>query len=78
MSAMKDLLIIAFSETTMALYMERCGKEEGKSGRIIPLPKQMAAGCGLAWATPEREREPWEVWMKAHGIVWETMAEVRL
>ena len=32
-------------------------KELGVPGRLIPIPRQLSAGCGLAWSVPERERE---------------------
>ena len=56
----QDYLVITFSETTTALYMERICKADGKDGRLIPLPRQISAGCGLAWATTQREWEPSE------------------
>ncbi|NJP40495.1 DUF3343 domain-containing protein [Oscillospiraceae bacterium HV4-5-C5C] len=49
-------LIIAFGETTAALKMEACCQQEELPGRLIPLPQQIRAGCGLAWAAgPEAE-----------------------
>ncbi|MDD2213921.1 MAG: DUF3343 domain-containing protein [Oscillospiraceae bacterium] len=49
-------LIIAFGQTTAALKMETCCQHEGLPGRLIPLPQQIRAGCGLVWAAaPEAE-----------------------
>lgn len=47
-------LIIAFATTTAAMAMEAACKEN--EGRLIPIPREISAGCGLAWcAEPEQE-----------------------
>lgn len=49
-------LVITFKTTTMAMAMETCCKKMQAPGRIIPVPKLISAGCGLAWcADPEDE-----------------------
>ena len=45
----KNWLIITFENTTDAIMMEREAKTKEAPGRIIPLPSQISAGCGLAW-----------------------------
>ena len=42
-------LIITFHTTTEAMAMEKACKESGAEGRIIPVPRSISAGCGLAW-----------------------------
>lgn len=46
----REYLIVTFAATTMALMMERACKQAGAPGRLIPLPKAIDAGCGMAWA----------------------------
>ncbi|MBQ3104555.1 MAG: DUF3343 domain-containing protein [Lachnospiraceae bacterium] len=75
---MEEYLIITFEETTMALYMERICKREKKEGRMIPLPKAIDAGCGLAWATRERDEEVWKRFLERENIAYERMVEVEL
>lgn len=41
--------VIGFATTTQAMAWEAYCKEENIPGRIIPLPEQLSAGCGLAW-----------------------------
>ena len=48
--AVRKYLIVTFATTTMALMMERACKRAGAPGRLIPLPKAIDAGCGMAWA----------------------------
>ena len=52
-------LIITFHTTSDAIAFEKACKETGRSGRMIPVPRELSAGCGLAWRmTPE----DWEYW----------------
>ncbi|MDO4490895.1 MAG: DUF3343 domain-containing protein [Lachnospiraceae bacterium] len=54
----QNKLVITFKTTTMAMMMERVCKEMQAPGRIIPVPKSISAGCGLAWcADPEAETQ---------------------
>lgn len=41
--------IITFDTTTDAMAMEDFSKHSDVSGRLIPIPNQISAGCGLAW-----------------------------
>ncbi|MGN0316086.1 MAG: DUF3343 domain-containing protein [Fusicatenibacter sp.] len=71
-----NYLVITFSETTMALYMEKKCKEDGMGGRLIPLPGEIDAGCGLAWATRCKERGIWQKYLADQQIEYEEMVEV--
>lgn len=45
----KHYQVITFNTTTEAMAMEKqCGLN-GIPGRLIPVPRQITAGCGLAW-----------------------------
>lgn len=44
--------IVSFDSTTDAMMMHMTASRTGLPGRIIPLPRQIAAGCGMAWAAP--------------------------
>lgn len=47
-------LVVAFSTTAAAISCEELCQSKGLPGRMIPVPGQVSAGCGLAWkATPE-------------------------
>ena len=51
-----EKLVITFHTTTDAMAMEHISKEQGAPGRLIPVPRAISAGCGLAWcAEPEQE-----------------------
>ncbi|CQR71197.1 hypothetical protein SOV_47130 [Sporomusa ovata DSM 2662] len=47
-------LVITFPTTTAAMAMEAAC--ESKQGRLIPIPREISGGCGLAWcAEPHLE-----------------------
>lgn len=54
----KDKLIITFYTTTDAMHMESVCKRTNTQGRMIPVPREISAGCGLAWCVdPKYEDE---------------------
>lgn len=48
--------IVTFSCTSDALAAEAKSNAHLLPGRIIPVPSEIAAGCGLAWCVPESAR----------------------
>ncbi|MCI5623986.1 DUF3343 domain-containing protein [Anaerostipes sp.] len=64
-------LVVTFETTTGAIKMETLCKEHNISGRLISVPKQITAGCGMAWCTePEKEKNLKEFMLK-QKIIWE-------
>ena len=52
----KPTLIITFATTTQAMAMEKFCAKQGLPGRLIPVPREITAGCGLSWkALPEEK-----------------------
>ena len=45
----KPALVITFHATSQAMAAEELFRRAGLPGRMIPVPSQIAAGCGLAW-----------------------------
>lgn len=61
-----DKLVISFPSTTTALAMEAaCGSGRG---RLIPVPVQLSAGCGLAWCAEPALAEELEDIMRENNI----------
>lgn len=48
----ENRLIVTFHTTIEAMEVEQFCKQRGIVGRLIPLPTQIHAGCGLAWSAP--------------------------
>ncbi len=68
-------LIVTFHTTADAMAMEKCCKEHRVFGRLIPVPREISAGCGLAWCTELEEREKVQETMKKVGIEEEDIHE---
>ena len=45
-------LVITFHTTAAAMAMEKFCKEENVPGRLIPVPRELTADCGMAWCAP--------------------------
>ncbi|MCR4955604.1 MAG: DUF3343 domain-containing protein [Lachnospiraceae bacterium] len=57
MRVKKEQLVISFASTAHAMAVEAFCMERELPGRLIPIPKEISAGCGLAWkANPEDEQ----------------------
>ena len=68
-------LVVTFHTTADAMAMEKACKEHNVPGRIIPVPRAISAGCGLAWCAELDEREQIADIMKQVGIQEEDMHE---
>lgn len=49
-------VLVTFETTTTARLLRRRQKKPGLKGRLIPVPKQITAGCGLSYCAPVCER----------------------
>ncbi|MBQ4610339.1 MAG: DUF3343 domain-containing protein [Clostridia bacterium] len=49
-------LVITFHTTSAAMAMEALCAEKGLPGRLIPVPREITAGCGMAFRA-EAEQE---------------------
>ena len=50
-------LIITFHTTTAAMAMESLCTEKGLPGRLIPVPREITAGCGMSWRAPVENKK---------------------
>lgn len=44
--------IVTFQTTTAAMAFENLCMQKEVPGRLIPVPKELSSGCGLAWCVP--------------------------
>jgi hypothetical protein len=70
---MQEYLIVTFSTTTSAMIAERTFKAHGIRGRLIPLPRQIDAGCGMAWAADPDAREEIEQFLTQQHLLFDKM-----
>ena len=68
-------LIVTFYTTSEAMEMEQACRERGAPGRLVPVPKAISAGCGLAWCAGLECREALQAVMQEVGIRKESMQE---
>lgn len=73
-----DSLVITFPTTAAAMACEDLCKKKGLPGRMIPVPGQISAGCGLAWKVSPADRPVFELELTAAGIAWSGMDVVGL
>ena len=71
-------LIIAFKNVTEALAVERFCQERSLPGRIIPVPREVTAGCGLAWKAAPGDREALIDALDGAGLTYEGVFIVNL
>lgn len=50
-------LVAAFNSTHDAIAFEDYCHSNGIPGRLIPLPREISAGCGLAWCEDDPNQE---------------------
>ena len=63
-----EKLVITFHTTTEAMAMEKACKALSADGRLIPVPRVISAGCGLAWCADTKSEEALISLMQEQGI----------
>ncbi len=71
-------LIITYTSTSKAINMEKIFKDNNLPGRLIPLPTEISAGCGLAWACAIFEKEIVITALKKYSIQYSNIYELML
>ena len=63
-----EKLVITFHTTTEAMAMEKACKDLHAVGRLIPVPRVISAGCGLAWCAGLQSEDALTALMREHNI----------
>ena len=71
MRAKSPRLIITFATNSDAMAMESEARAEDWPGRLVPVPSDIDAGCGLAWCAEPQERDSLLQLMQDHGLALE-------
>lgn len=61
-------LVVTFHTTTAAMAMETVCAAAGLPGRLIPVPREITAGCGMAWKAEPSDRAALEAFTKEKNI----------
>ena len=71
-------LIVAFYTTHDAMAFEDFCTARGVSGRLIPLPREISAGCGLAWSALPGDGDRIRESLVAAGIEAQHLKELEI
>lgn len=74
----KAKILISFDSTTQAMAMEKACKENNIEGRLIPLPKIISAGCGIAWISPIKIKETIKNILSKNNISYKEIYEMEI
>lgn len=69
--------VATFNSTADAMAVQAAAAG-GVPGRVIPVPSEISAGCGLAWSVPAAEREALETALRERGLAYAAITEVDL
>lgn len=69
-------LIVTFHTTAEAISMEKLCKGSHLIGRMIPVPRELSAGCGLAWCCDVQLEQEIASLLSKNGIVYEEMVQL--
>lgn len=68
--------VVTFQTTTEAMAFEKAAKAAGLGGRIIPLPRAISAGCGLAWREDPQFRSSIEMLLAEQDYGYERIYDL--
>lgn len=66
----KLCLVVTFDATAAAMAAEKYCLERGVPGRLIPVPREITAGCGLAWKAEVDQEEAVTAALEAASIAY--------
>lgn len=69
-------LVISFKKTVDAMSFEEHCLKNNIFGRLIPLPKEISAGCGLAWKCEVFQGEEMKKILSSLNIDYDKMIEI--
>lgn len=74
----KMQLVITFEAAVEAMKLDMKAEGGKLNGRLIPIPSEISAGCGLAWKADLAAKEKLLAFMENEGIRWEAVYELEL
>lgn len=74
----KESLIVTFPTTAAAMQWEKYCIAQAVPGRLIPVPREITAGCGLAWKTEPQEEKKLREILAAEQVKIEEMQVLML
>ena len=79
MRAKEPCYVISFHTTADAIDFQKKAGSIGFPGRLIPLPRAISAGCGMAWKLTKKEApEQMQELLASFAIEYEDLHELHL
>ena len=66
----KLCLVVTFDASAAAMAAEKYCLEKGVPGRLIPVPREITAGCGLAWKAEVEQEKAVTAALQEAGIAY--------
>lgn len=73
---MAQRLIVTFHTTSEAMAAEFACKREQIPGKLIPVPRTLSAGCGIAWMSEPQEQSRMEQLLERRQIEWDQITVI--
>lgn len=67
----EERVLVTFYTTAEAMAVEKACREAGLEGRLIPVPREVSAGCGFVWSAPPGLRAVLEALLREREIEYE-------
>ena len=74
----KPALILSFAKTTDAMAVEKFCMTNDLPGRLIPVPREITAGCGLSWRADPGDEEILTAELSKAGLAWSGLYRLEL
>ncbi len=70
--------VVTFASTADAMAVQAAADAGKVAGRMIPVPSEISAGCGLAWCAPDDDVEGIKDTLSAQGLPFAAVDIVNL
>lgn len=74
----KAALLLSFEKTTDAMAVEKYCAANNLPGRLIPIPREITAGCGLAWKSAPGDENLLLSGLNEAGLKWKGLYHLDL
>lgn len=71
-------IVLTFATANDAFAVETAARNEEFSGRMIPVPSEISAGCGLAWCAPIKDKDALLKALQKANLTYDAIHEVWL
>ena len=74
----RPAIVLSFAKTTDAMAVEKHCMTNNLPGRLIPIPREITAGCGLAWKAAPEDEELLVSGLSEAGLPWSGLYHLEL